>query len=285
MSLIIAVIDDEAVARRMMVSTVREVLPDADIHDFSSAEKLLAFAAETPIAIAFVDIQMRGISGTELARKLQNIQPQTNIIFCTAYDEYKSEAMDLRASGYLMKPVMAEDIQAELKMLRFPLKIESAPAEAPAAEQLKAVCFGAFRCTFRGEALPFLYHKTNELLAVLIDKNGELCSNALISEMLWESGESHFSYLKRLRRDLKDTLARIGIENAVYYQRGGLGIRPEAVQCDYYDFLAGSQAAVNAYDGEYMTQFSWAEETNARLYWKKEEILTGKSFYLSDRDA
>ena len=268
----VVIVDDEALVRKMMTEAVREALPDADLHFFAGADEVLDFAGTHPIQIAFLDIRLIGISGTELARQLQAIQPQMNIIFCTAFDEYKSNAMDLHASGYLMKPVQAEDILKELKMLRYPLT-ESAPKKDD--KLLYAVCFGDFHVTCHGKPIPFLYQKTLELLALLIDRNGALCSNQTILESLWDDGESHGSYLKRIRGDLKTTFTNIGISEVLFSQRGMLGINPSAIGCDYYDFLAGAQEAITASEGIYMAQFSWAEETNARLYWKKQEYLDG----------
>ena len=123
-----------------MKKLVGIVLPDANIHAFLNAAELLQFAEEHTINIAFLDIQMRGITGTEVAHKLQAMQPRINVIFCTAYDDYKGHAMDLHASGYLMKPVTVEDIRRELSMLRFPLEADDPGTAAP--EQLKVTCFG-----------------------------------------------------------------------------------------------------------------------------------------------
>ena len=268
----VVIVDDEALIRKMMTEAVREALPAADLHVFAGADEVLDFAGTHPIQIAFLDIRLIGISGTELARQLQAIQPQMNIIFCTAFDEYKSNAMDLHASGYLMKPVQAEDILKELKMLRYPLTESS---EKKDDKLLHAVCFGDFHATCHGKPIPFLYQKTLELLALLIDRNGALCTNKYVLESLWDDGESHVSYLKRIRGDLKSTFTSIGIQDVLFSQHGMLGIDPSAVECDYYDFLAGGQKAINDYEGSYMAQYSWAEETNARLFWKKQEYLDG----------
>ena len=42
-------------------------------------------------------------------------------------------------------------------------------------------------------------------------------------------------------------------------------INPEVVQCDYYDFLANDPNAVKSFTGEFMGQYSWAEEAIAFL--------------------
>ena len=265
----VVILDDEPLMLRMMEKVVKTVLPDADLHTFSDSAALLGFAKEQTIAIAFLDIQMRGITGTEVSWLLQSMQPRLNVIFCTAYDDYKGKAMDLHASGYLMKPVSADDIRRELTMLRFPIGFER--EEAPSPERLQVTCFGDFRAVFHNAPLPFRYSKTLELLAFLIDRKGAVCPNTLIAEMLWNSTGMHTEYLKKLRRDLQDTLASLGLGDILCVQKGQISIVPERIQCDYYEFLAGKQTALQQYRGIYMGQYTWAEETNALLYWKKEE--------------
>jgi len=57
---------------------------------------------------------MRGMTGVEVAKKLKEINPKMNIIFVTGFSDYKGDAMDMKASGYIMKPVTAEEVKAEL---------------------------------------------------------------------------------------------------------------------------------------------------------------------------
>ena len=45
-----------------------------------------------------------------------------------------------------------------------------------------------------------------------------------------------------------------------------LAIRPERIDCDYYRMLEGDMSAVNAFRGEYMEQYSWAEITKGSLH-------------------
>ena len=60
-------------------------------------------------------------NGLEICKKFLEINPQTNIIFLTAYVEYSFEAWSTGASGYLLKPITAEKLRAQLKNLRYPL--------------------------------------------------------------------------------------------------------------------------------------------------------------------
>ncbi len=113
--------DDERLALNLLTSTVKELLPEAQIHAFKTGREVLGFAETTVCQIAFLDINMGQTNGIELAYKLKIINPKINIIFVTGYDEFYREAFDLHASGYVLKPVTKEALLKEINALRIPL--------------------------------------------------------------------------------------------------------------------------------------------------------------------
>lgn len=217
--------------------------------------ELIEFAGAKNIDIAFLDINLRGITGLEVAEKLVKIQSQINIIFVTGFDEYKSEAMDLHASGYLMKPVTAADVENEIRFLRYPVSEE---------KKIKVKCFGNFAVFFNGSPADFEYNKTKELLAYLVDRKGAMVTGNELSAVLWED-DTHTSYLKKLYSDLKHTFERNGCADAVFSGRGSLGIDISKISCDYIDYINNLSDSEGMFRGEYMSQYSWAEKTLANL--------------------
>ena len=69
----ILLIDDELLALEMLASAVREACPDAMLHMFQKPSEALAYLSEKPCEIAFLDIQMRGMTGLELAVKCKQL--------------------------------------------------------------------------------------------------------------------------------------------------------------------------------------------------------------------
>ena len=61
------------------------------------------------------------INGVDLAKELKKTHPLLNLIFCTAYTDYMSDAIRLHASGYVNKPFREDDIQTELDNLLHPV--------------------------------------------------------------------------------------------------------------------------------------------------------------------
>ena len=258
----ILVLDDEPVILQGMQQTIRRAIPDAEIIPFAFAEKALAWCRENSADIIFLDIEMPELNGMQLAKELRTLQPQMNIIFTTSYPEYAVEAYELRASGYLLKPVSESDVLREVENLRF-------DPGSNAEKKLRLVTFGNFMAYVGNEHLHFRYTKTLELLAYLTDRNGAFCTNGELEAVLWEDmmpSVQTASYLRQIRKDLVDTLDATGCYPALQQQRGRIRILPEAVQCDYYDALKGDIGVRSRYKGEYMSQYSWAETTNGWLY-------------------
>jgi two-component SAPR family response regulator len=184
-----------------------------------------------------------------------------NVIFATGYNEYAGEAMNMHASGYLMKPITAEKVRRELDDLRHPV-------EETRAKRLFVRCFGNFEVFVDGKPIRFGRGRTKELLAYLVDRRGSVVSNNEIEAVMWEDASvdrSIHSYLRTLTADLRKSLEREGITDVLIKRRGALGVDPATFDCDFYEFLEGNASAVNAYKGEYMSQYSWAEITLGQL--------------------
>ena len=250
----IIALDDEELALEGLMDAIRGCAPDAELHGFSYAEDVLAFIETHSCDVAFLDVEMAGLNGVELAEQLKLRNPDVNIIFATGFSAYQSPAFDLHASGYLMKPITAEKVKKELDNLRRPV---------PESKRIQVRCFGNFEVYLDGIPPEFKYHKTKELLAYLVDRKGALCTNGEIIAKLF-GNDNHDTYLRSLRKDLLDTLETAGCTDVITQQRGKLGLVPEAIRCDYYDWCEGKRMG-NAYMGEYMAQYSWSEFTNAAL--------------------
>lgn len=251
----ILALDDEQIALEGLVLAAKKAEPSAAIYSFRKSGEALEFCKTMTCEVALLDIQMRNMSGVELAKKIKLLNPQANIIFTTGYTDYMKEAFDIHASGYILKPVTPAKIRKELDNLRFPV--------LPAAKnRVRFQTFGNFEVFIDGEPVRFKYEKTKEMLAYLVDRNGALCTNGEIMAVLWGDKDSS-SYFRSLKKDLRDLLAEAGCEEILIQQRGKTGIVREKVDCDYYDWLDGEIQAVNLYRGEYMAQYGWGEMTNA----------------------
>ena len=139
--------------------------------------------------------------------------------------------------------------------------------------RLYARCFGPFEVFSQGRPLLFQRRKTKELLAFLIDRRGATCSAEEIGAVLWEDEadlRKTKHQLRNLVSDLRQTLKKIGMEDLLIRKSGILAIHAEQLECDFYQMLRGDPEAINAYRGEYMTQYSWAELTAGKLWFQEQ---------------
>ena len=74
------------------------------------------------------------------------------------------------------------------------------------------------------------------------------------------------SYFRQLIFDLKNALREIGADEVLRHETPYYRIDPERIRCDYFSYI---ETGNPAFRGEYMKQYSWAEETCAMLHFKK----------------
>ncbi len=234
-----------------------EVEENTNVHSFRDADEALGFVKQVSCDIALLDIEMKKMSGIELAKEIKEICPRINVIFTTAHSEYMETAFDIHASGYCLKPITAEKLVHEMENLRH--LVVSKPRN-----KLVIKTFGNFEVYHEGVPIHFKYSKSKELLAYLVDRNGAMCTNRELVSILWEDDlDNHFSYLKKIRGELITRLKEIGCSDALTQQWGSIGIIPKNVDCDFFNWLNGDDSA--NYRGEYMTQYAWSEYTHGIL--------------------
>ena len=116
----VILVDDRKLILTGGLPILEEVMPNAAVTGFTNAEEAIEYAKQNRVALAFLDIELRNLSGLDLCRKLLEINPRTNVIYLTAYSEYSLDAWSTGACGFMLKPITAEGVRGQLKNLRFP---------------------------------------------------------------------------------------------------------------------------------------------------------------------
>lgn len=258
-------VDDERLALDNLLSKLKNARPQAEIRGFLQPQKALeeiknGFCPD----VAFLDIEMYGISGIELALRFKEAFPKVNLVFVTGFPEYMPDAFTLHASGYITKPVSVERIQEELENLRHPLpKRES---------RIQVQTFGNFEIFVEGKPLLFERSRTKELLACLVDRRGAGLTMQELAAVLYEDRPYNRSLQSQLRVHISDmikTLNEAGAPDMIVRKRNYIAVNTNRFECDYYRFLDGDVPTMNAFTGEYMASYSWAELTTGQLCRKK----------------
>lgn len=108
--------DDEPHLAQYLKTQLTQAWPELQIVKVAANGVEAAEAiAELEPDLAFLDIQMPGLTGLEVA---QGIEGGTRVVFVTAYDQYAIEAFEARAVDYLLKPLKAERLAACVGRLR-----------------------------------------------------------------------------------------------------------------------------------------------------------------------
>ena len=246
----ILLVDDEELQLLRLTEAVKKALP-ADNVFLSYANPVLAWEEnkEPPVDIAFLDIDMPVINGILLAKKLKTVNPQVNVIFVTAYNEYALDAYKLHASGYVTKPVNLEKIQEELDGLRYTVELKP-------TKKLQVKCFGNFEVFAGGVPVKFSRKKSKELFAYLIDREGAAVNVNELNAILWE--EDKKSYFRNLIADIQASLKAVDAEDVFIKRRNECFVDVNKIDCDAYEYRKDNPDAIRMYRGEYMAQYSWA---------------------------
>jgi two-component SAPR family response regulator len=159
-----------------------------------------------------------------------------------------------------MKPITPEAVQKEIDHIK----------GSKATEKLLTIkCFGNFEVLYNGEILPFKRKKSKELLAVLIDRNGAGMTAKQICAVIFPKDTDdtkNAAYLRQLILDLKNTLKSVHAVDILRHDTPYYRVDTNLIKCDYLSFL---ETGKPEFRGEYMMQYSWAEETCAMLQFNK----------------
>ena len=254
-------VDDEPLVLQLTLSLFRDLPGFQEVEGFAGPLEALDWLENHTPDIALLDIDMPGMNGLELARRIRDMHPDTAVIFLTGYLEYALDAFQLHASGYLMKPINREKLASEVEYAL-------SGRNRGKASNVFAKTFGNFDLLVDGRPLVFKRSKSKELLAYLVDRHGGNVSRPEAFAVLWEDTFYDRAMQKQMDvviRSLRSTLEEAGVGEIFEIQSGWMRILPERMDSDLFRFLDGNREAIQEYRGEYMSAYSWASQTEAYL--------------------
>lgn len=213
-------VDDQREVLVLMQKMLSSIDPQGTHLTASGAEEAFQMMSDD-VQVLFLDIEMPGINGIEIAGILQKKYPKLNIIFITGHPEYSLPAHSVFPSGFLTKPVDEKDIRHALEHLRYPIKKTEKPM------RVRCTPFAVF---VNDKPFHFKSHMTNELFAYLAYKNGALCPNGELLGLLWDGNLDKSGRLRQLIMDMRLSLEEEGVTNAVIKKYGRTGLNMELVQ-------------------------------------------------------
>lgn len=254
------IVDDERAGVQYLLRICYGISSLEVVQTFTNPVEALAFLRSGRAELAFLDVEMPGISGMEIAQTIRREHIPAAVVFVTGYEQYALPAFQADAVSYLLKPCDADDVRAAAE--------KAARLLAPEHASVVVQTFDRFDLFVGDRPVHFANAKAKELLAILVDHRGADVTMGFLIDMLWPDRE-YDENVKQLYRKaisyLHRTLGACGAAAVFSSSRGSCRVNPAAFSCDYYDFLAGDPAARAKFNEKYMYEYSWAEETLALL--------------------
>lgn len=259
----IAVLDDENHALERFESVVSGFDDIVLGGLFDDAEDLCSYLKNNPLDVVFLDIEMPGKSGMQLAEELHSMTPNLSVVFVTAFSQYAVDAFELSVADYLMKPVSKERLRKTLDRIA----INRQQSER-FTKRVSIHCFKRFELKINDEMLT-LNHlmKARELLAFLVSRKGAEASWEQITEALWPDAdyEKAHNNLHITTFRLRKWLTENGILQIFEAKRNSYRIVPTEINSDLIDLDRALQdgdliRADLLYRGEFLEEegYEWA---------------------------
>lgn len=230
------IVDDEILVLNMLKNMLNAEEDIEIIGEYTSPKAALELIPGLRPDLVFLDIEMSGINGIELAVQILDRMEHVNIVFVTAYDKYAIEAFKLNAIHYILKPPGKEEIkQAILRAVK-----ESHYHVKTKEEKVLVRLFGdiSIRDESGNSLVKWPTAKTEELFALLMlhGKNG--IDKWRVIEKLWPESQTEkveqilYSTVYRIKKALEDA----GIKAIIHNKLGRYSLHIENAWCDIYEF-------------------------------------------------
>jgi DNA-binding LytR/AlgR family response regulator len=115
--MLILIADDERPARSELKHILLDLLPDCTLVEANSGSEAIDRISEETFDLLFLDIDLGDMTGTSLAVVARRLQPDTPIVFATAYQDHAIKAFELGVCDYILKPFDPKRIEKTLQRL------------------------------------------------------------------------------------------------------------------------------------------------------------------------
>jgi two-component system LytT family response regulator/two-component system response regulator LytT len=128
------VVDDEDLAREEVCFLLGEIAGIEVVGQAADGVQALQLIESANPDLVTLDVQMPGLTGFEVARRLLEAGIESQLVFVTAYDQHAIQAFEVNAVDYLLKPVEAERLSTAVERVRRRLATERGSAKPAGGE-------------------------------------------------------------------------------------------------------------------------------------------------------
>jgi two-component system LytT family response regulator/two-component system response regulator LytT len=138
-SLRVLVVDDETLAREELCFLLGQIGGVEILGEAADGVEALRLTGELKPDLLFLDVQMPGLTGFEVARRLVEAEVLPHLIFVTAFDQYAIDAFSVNAVDYLLKPLDPGRLEQAIDRVRRRMTPESVPRLPLSPQELEQV--------------------------------------------------------------------------------------------------------------------------------------------------
>ncbi len=230
-----------------------------DIKEFDNTESCLKYIKQNIVDLVIVSLCSKNIHYRRIIDFIRNNDTKS-VICLVGKNDFQAINVYTRNCDYFIKKPYDE---TEIGRL-----LETSQLLANRIKRISVHTFGRFEVFVNGNILNFHNAKAKELFALCVDHNGGYVTMDEAIDKLWPD-RNYDDRVKRLYRKavqyIKATLTAHGIANVFENHRGVCCIKPEHLDCDYYEYISSPAKNSLLFNGEYMFDYSWAENTLAVL--------------------
>lgn len=147
------IVDDEAPARSEMRYLLERVDGIEVLGEAGSADEALKLMSAVCYDIAFLDIDMPGMSGLDMVEEIKKLECRPAVIFTTAYGQFAVKAFDLDVADYLLKPVAEDRLDKAIARVKRQLKKRDAKEAAGGGPAKKDILLDRIPVTRQSKTL------------------------------------------------------------------------------------------------------------------------------------
>jgi len=251
-----------------MLADMCQTFGDLIINSFTDSGEAALYAKKNHINLAFLDIEMEGLSGIQLGQTLRNINPDIILMYISSSESGCADAMRLKADAYIFKPYSMADISYAIGKARLLTKNSS--------QSIAIKTKGVFEIIINNRPIHFSNAKAKELLALCIRYRGyDVLMDTAIS-LLWP-GRSVDEKTKRLYRKavlcIKKTLGNYTSSALFTSSRGSCRVNPVNFKCDYYHFLSKNSNSSHRDNALYFSTYPWSTAVGCLINNETEQVV------------
>jgi Response regulator containing CheY-like receiver and SARP domains len=234
----VILIDDDKAMLLILKRIFNKIQGVKVINTFNNSINVLEFVKEHNIDMAFLDINMPGENGVDLAKKILKTSPLTDIVFTTSYREYAVEAFDICAFDYIVKPVLVERLQRTVSRA---LKKRSVLVEKALAKEKKFSVYLLGGIDVSSQILgtvKWISTKSMELFVYLLLKESRNISKNVIIEDIFRGMplKNAENYLKTAVYQIRKALEPHDSNSLLISNNGYYKLEYDDFYVDFIDF-------------------------------------------------